>query len=144
MSRYRNILPSHCRGGYHPPAQCKPSKSNYVGRIRIQVQPFPIQPNAQKSVPGGRLIASPTTAGLFPEKAIACAPFLSLFFVIMFFVLMFFVCMRFSASGFPAGGFSAGGKSAYGENEKAPPFQVVLIGDCYSAAGAGVPRSSRY
>ena len=57
------LPPSHCRGGYYPPAQCKPSKSNHVGRIRIYVQHFPIQPNTRKPKPGGRLIASPTVAG---------------------------------------------------------------------------------
>ena len=66
------LPPGQCRGGYYPPAQCKPSKGNHVGRIRIHVQHDPIQPNTQKSFPGGRMISSPTMACMLFRQITIC------------------------------------------------------------------------
>ena len=38
---WRNHLPSHCRGGYHPPARYKPSSMYFVRRIPTKLDNSP-------------------------------------------------------------------------------------------------------
>ena len=64
--------PSHRRGGYQPPVQYKLTIISKVGRIRTDPPPDTIHPAAQKTLPGGRLIAAPTGVRSINNKLSDC------------------------------------------------------------------------